>query len=105
MNRWFVLLLGIGFMIVGLFPEINLKIVRMLGKMDWAEQRLGTGGTFNVWKWIGILAPILAMIYFFSGGYSPTNGWNRNQDIKNSFQKSYESYSTHKYISYNLHED
>jgi len=68
LNRWTVLIIGILIMLVGLLPEWTLYIVRMIGKMGWAEQRVGTGGTFTVWKLIGILAPILAIIYFFSPG-------------------------------------
>jgi len=53
-------------MFVGLLPEYTLKAVRMMGMMGWAEERLGRGGTFSVWKIIGIIAPILAIIYFFT---------------------------------------
>lgn len=67
-NRWFILGLGILFMFIGLKPDWTLSIVRTIGKMGWAEQRFGRGGTFGIWKWIGILAPIVAIIYFFSGG-------------------------------------
>lgn len=92
-NRWFVLLLGVGFMLVGLLPELTMRAVRMVGKMGWAEQRFGEGGTFTVWKWIGILAPIAAMIYFFTGGYSPTNGWFGASENQNSqTDSSYESF-------------
>ena len=68
LNRWTVLAIGILFMLVGLLPQWTLYIVRTIGKMGWAEQRVGTGGTFTIWKLIGILAPILAIIYFFSPG-------------------------------------
>lgn len=30
-------------------------IVRMVGKMNWAENRLGIGGTYTVWKLIAVL--------------------------------------------------
>jgi hypothetical protein len=65
-NKWTVLIIGIVFMFIGLLPEYTLKAVRMIGMMGWAEQRLGRGGTFSVWKIIGILAPIGAIIYFFT---------------------------------------
>lgn len=68
LNRWFILGLGVLFMLIGLKPDWTMSVVRMVGKMGWAEQRLGQGGTFSIWKWIGILAPIAAIIYFFSGG-------------------------------------
>jgi len=38
-------------------------IVRMVGKMGWAEQRLGMGGTYTVWKLIGILLIVGSLIY------------------------------------------
>ena len=67
-NRWTILVIGGLFMIAGLKPDWTMAIVRMTGKMGWAERRVGRGGTFTVWKIIGIIAPILAIIYFFSGG-------------------------------------
>jgi hypothetical protein len=68
LNRWIILIAGILLMLVGLKPEWTMAIVRMVGKMGWAENSVGRGGTFTIWKIIGILAPILAIIYFFSGG-------------------------------------
>lgn len=38
-------------------------IVRMVGKMDWAERRLGMGGTYTVWKLIGILLIVGSLVY------------------------------------------
>ena len=68
LNRWFILGVGAFFMFVGLLPQWTVKAVQIVGKMGWAENRMGSGGTFSVWKIIGILAPIAAIIYFFSGG-------------------------------------
>jgi len=68
LNRWFVLGVGAFFMCVGLLPQWTMKTVQIVGKMGWAENRMGTGGTFSIWKIIGVLAPIAAIIYFFSGG-------------------------------------
>lgn len=65
-NRWTILVIGIAFMFIGLLPEYTLKAVRMIGMMGWAESSLGRGGTFSVWKIIGILAPAAAIIYFFT---------------------------------------
>lgn len=66
LNRWFILAFGAFVMCVGLMPELTMKAVRMFGKMGWAENKVGTGGTYTVWKIIGIIAPILAIMYFFS---------------------------------------
>lgn len=73
LNRWTILVIGILFMLIGLKPDWTMYIVRMVGKMGWAENRVGRGGTFTVWKIIGILAPIAAIIYFFSGGVQLDN--------------------------------
>jgi len=39
------------------------RIVRNVGKMSWAEQKLGMGGTYTVWKLIGILLIVGSLIY------------------------------------------
>ncbi|MGA2666528.1 MAG: hypothetical protein ABSE91_00365 [Patescibacteria group bacterium] len=38
-------------------------IVRMFGKMDWAEIRLGAGSTYTVWKLIGIILIIGSLVF------------------------------------------
>lgn len=38
-------------------------IVRMVGKMDWAERRLGMGGTYTAWKLIAILLIVGSLVY------------------------------------------
>lgn len=38
-------------------------IVRTFGKNVYAEQYLGAGGTYNMWKIIGILIPVLTLVY------------------------------------------
>ncbi|MCX6809912.1 MAG: hypothetical protein NTZ65_04175 [Candidatus Berkelbacteria bacterium] len=68
LNRWTVLVIGVLFMMIGLKPDWLMYVVRTVGKMGWAESSVGRGGTFTIWKIIGILAPIAAIIYFFSGG-------------------------------------
>lgn len=30
------------------------RIVRFIGKSDWAEQRIGVGGTYTMWQLIGL---------------------------------------------------
>lgn len=68
LNKWVVLIIGFVIMFIGIMPEYTLKAVRMIGMMGWAEQSMGRGATFSVWKIIGIFAPIIAIIYFFSPG-------------------------------------
>ncbi len=50
---------------IGLVPKATVWVVRQTGKMWWAEERFGQGGTYVVWKIIGILAPIFGIIYLF----------------------------------------
>ena len=73
LNRWVALGLGILLMLIGLKSDWLLKVLSWTGKMGWAEQRLGQGGTYTIWRIIGILAPIAAIIYFFSGGVHLTS--------------------------------
>lgn len=44
-------------------------IVRMFGKMTWAENRLGMGGTYTAWKLIAILLIVGSLIYVTSGAW------------------------------------
>lgn len=89
LNRWFILSLGVLFMLIGLKPDWTMAVVRMVGKMGWAEQRFGQGGTFNIWKWIGVLAPIAAMIYFFSGGVHLQNQQSAPQPAEYDYYSQY----------------
>lgn len=42
-------------------------LVRMVGKMGWAENRLGMGGTYTVWKLIAILLIVGSLVYLTTG--------------------------------------
>lgn len=42
-------------------------LVRMIGKMSWAENRLGMGGTYTVWKLIAIGLIMGSLVYLTSG--------------------------------------
>ena len=42
-------------------------IVRFVGKAWWAENRLGSGGTYLMWKIIGIIVIILGVIVITGG--------------------------------------
>lgn len=66
-------------MLIGLKPDWTMWVVRTIGKMGWAEQRVGRGSTFDIWKLIGILAPIAALIYFFSGGIQFEDSQSQSQ--------------------------
>lgn len=44
-------------------------IVRMVGKMSWAENRLGMGGTYTVWKLIAVLLIVGSLVYLTSAAW------------------------------------
>ncbi|EKD55957.1 MAG: hypothetical protein ACD_58C00327G0001 [uncultured bacterium] len=38
------------------------KIVRMIGKNDYAEKYLGAGGTYNMWSIIGMITMFVGLM-------------------------------------------
>jgi hypothetical protein len=42
-------------------------LVRLFGKNDWAERHLGSGGSYTMWKLIGILVIVVGILYFALG--------------------------------------
>ena len=80
LNKYVLLVVGFVIMFIGLMPEYTLKAVRMIGMMGWAESSIGQGGTFTVWKIIGIIAPILAILYFFTPSMQIQFGSQPTQD-------------------------
>jgi len=44
-------------------------LVRMIGKMSWAENRLGMGGTYTVWKLIAIGLIVGSLVYLTSSAW------------------------------------
>ncbi len=64
LNRWFWLAASAGISYLGLVK--TLQMAHLFGKMGWAEKYLGEGGSYTVWKVVGVIAPIIAIIYFFS---------------------------------------
>lgn len=44
----------------------TFQIVRIFGHLGWAEQRLGPGGTYTVWKIIGIVLIMLGIYNLFN---------------------------------------
>jgi len=89
LNKWVVLGLGVLFMLIGLKPNWTMWTVRTVGKMGWAESRVGRGSTFDIWKIIGIIAPIAAIIYFFSGGVQLDNSNQQNTTDQYQYNNTY----------------
>lgn len=40
-------------------------LVRIFGTNDWAEQYLGGGGSYTMWKLIGVAVAIGGILYLF----------------------------------------
>jgi hypothetical protein len=60
---------GIVWIIVGiLVMRYNFSIVQLFGKVGWAENHLsgGLGGTYTMYKLLGLLIVILALLYMFN---------------------------------------
>lgn len=64
------ILVFIIFTIIGiLILKYTEPIVRTVGKMQWAENRLGIGGTYTVWKLIGVFVIVFSLLYLTSGAW------------------------------------
>jgi hypothetical protein len=61
---------GIIWVIIGiLVMRYTFQIVQMFGKIGWAENHMsgGLGGTYTLYKLVGLLIIVLAMLYMFGG--------------------------------------
>ena len=72
MDRIFIAVLGIplGFIIM----IYRFQLAQFTGKIQWAEEHLGSGGTYNLYIIIGLAVSILSLMYslgtiqsFFTG--------------------------------------
>ena len=61
----FLVCTGIGILIL----KYTEPLVRMIGKMSWAENRLGMGGTYTVWKLIAILLIVGSLVYLTTAAW------------------------------------
>jgi uncharacterized membrane protein len=53
-------------LVVGILILIKTEpIVRMIGHMGWAERRFGGGGTYLVWKLIGLIIIVFGVLVLF----------------------------------------
>jgi hypothetical protein len=61
---------GTIWVIIGiLLMRYTFQITNLFGKVAWAEQNLkgGFGGTYTLWRLVGLVIIILAMFYMFGG--------------------------------------
>lgn len=61
--RFLVFLVCVGVSIVIL--KYTEALVRTFGTNDWAEQYLGSGGSYKMWKLIGVGVAIGGILYLF----------------------------------------
>lgn len=56
------LIFALGLLVGLLILKYMDKIVYTLGKNEWAEQKLGAGGTYTIWQFIGIAVIIITFL-------------------------------------------
>lgn len=52
-----------------LILKFTEPIVRVFGKMEFAERYLGMGGTYTAWKLIALLLIVGSLVYLTSGAW------------------------------------
>ena len=60
--RFLVLLAAIGLGI--LIERFTERIVNFVGYSGWAEEKLGVGGTYTMWKLIGLIVIVGGVLNF-----------------------------------------
>jgi len=59
---WGIIWIGIGFAVV----KYSYSIVNLFGHVPWAERYLGGGGSYTLYKIVGIILMVLGMMYMFN---------------------------------------
>jgi hypothetical protein len=55
-------LVAAGLILFGFYVTIHsFGMVKLVGRTDWAERYLGVGGSYTMWKLLGILSIIVAL--------------------------------------------
>jgi hypothetical protein len=60
---YFVILFAVGIVAI-LYAK---WITDTTGRVDWAEKYLGSYGTYNLWKILGVLAIVMGFYILFGG--------------------------------------
>jgi len=58
---WGVIWIAVGFMLI----RYSFQIKNFFGSIDWAEQHIGSGGTYTLYKIVGVLVIVLSLLYMF----------------------------------------
>lgn len=60
-----LIVLVAGFAIGTAFIKYNFQLTKLFGHNSLAERYLGEGGTYSMWKLLGVALIVLAVIYVF----------------------------------------
>jgi hypothetical protein len=60
-----LLVLVVGFAVGTAFLKYNFQLTKLFGHNSLAERYLGEGGTYSMWKLLGIGLIVAAIIYVF----------------------------------------
>lgn len=82
MDRIFAAIIGIPLGFVIMIYRYQLK--QFTGQIQWAEQYLGAGGTYNLYIIVGLVISIVSLMYalgtfqdLFSGALGPIFGFGQ----------------------------
>ena len=77
----FIIMFAVGLVIM----KYNEPLVRTFGKSYYAEKYLGMGGTYTMWKLIGIAIILVGFAYML--GLIEFGNWNTNIDETKTGEK------------------
>lgn len=60
-----ILVLIVGVALGTAFLKYYFQLTRLFGHNSLAERYLGEGGTYSMWKLLGVLLIVIAVIYVF----------------------------------------
>lgn len=60
-----LLVLVVGFAVGTAFMKYNFQLTKLFGHNSLAERYLGEGGTYSMWKLLGVALIIVSIIYVF----------------------------------------
>lgn len=58
---WGIIGIVVGFCLI----KYSFQITNIFGHIDWAEQHIGGGGTYGLYKLVGVAVIIFALLYMF----------------------------------------
>jgi hypothetical protein len=58
---WGIIWIAIGFAVI----KYSFQITNFFGHIDWAEEHIGGGGTYTLYKIVGIVVIVFSFLYMF----------------------------------------